>query len=343
MAAVTSEGDRAISLLSIVIPVFDESKNIEPMHRALEAATSAIDRMTVEYVFVDDGSRDDSLLVLAALAEKNPNVRVVSLGRNFGKEIALTAGVTYSGGDAIVTMDADLQHPPALLPELVAKWREGADVVVATRRATARKTLLRRVLSHLFAIVERILSGNERIEEGGTDYRLIDRRVRGAFLLVRERRRAYRQIVDWLGFARATVGFDAGERFEGRSTYSLPKLWNLAIDMIVSRSSVPLRLLLYLGFLISIASTVSLAWMFLAFYYVDPRWKYTPLAQATVFNTLLIGVLLTALGIVGLYVGRIHEEVLARPLFTVRASLNIPELESTSRADRAPKTKSSTR
>ncbi len=311
-------------LVSIVVPLFDEAKNVEPLYRALAEVTSRIDGTTWEYVFVDDGSRDDSLLVLARLASEHSRVRVVSLARNFGKEIALTAGVTYAQGEAVVTMDADLQHPPDLLPKLVSEWKGGADVVVALRRATARKTIVRRASSRAFTMLGRILSGNDRIEEGGTDYRLIDKKVRAAFLLVRERRRAYRQIVDWLGFTRATVTFDAGERHEGRSTYSLPKLWNLAIDMIVSRSSVPLRLLLYIGFLIFVASTLSLAWMFLALRFVGPKWYYTPLAQAVVFNTLLIGILLTAIGVVGLYVARIHEEVLARPLFTVRATLNVP-------------------
>jgi dolichol-phosphate mannosyltransferase len=291
-----------------------------------------------EIVFVDDGSRDESLLVLARLADRDARVKVVALARNFGKEIALSAGVTYAQGDAIVTMDADLQHPPSLLPALLVKWEEGADVVVATRGGTARKTVLRRISSRLFASLSRMLSGNERIEEGGTDYRLIDRKVQSAFLLIRERRRAYRQLVDWLGFARATVDFDAGERHLGRSTYSIGRLWDLAIDMIVSRSSVPLRLLLYVGFLISAAATLSLAWMFLAFHYVDPKWKYTPLAQALVFNTLLIGIILTAIGVLGLYVARIHEEVLQRPLFTVRATRNLegparPAQEATASSD----------
>lgn len=315
-------------LVSIVVPVFDESKNVEPLHRALEEVAENLEGTDVEYLFVDDGSRDDSLLVLARLAEKDPKVKVVALARNFGKELALTAGVTYAKGDAIVTMDADLQHPPSLLPELVAKWRDGAEVVVAKRGATARKTLLRRFSSRLFAFVGRVLASNDAIEEGGTDYRLIDKKVRAAFLLVRERRRAYRQIVDWLGFKRESVVFDAGERHEGKPTYSLSKLWDLALDMIISRSSVPLRLLLYLGFLISLASSVSLVWMFVAIDWVDKRWYYTPLAKALVFNTLLIGVVLTALGIVGLYVGRIHEEVRARPLFTVRATKNIPDSET---------------
>lgn len=324
----TLEAGAGTPLVSIVVPVFDEARNVEALYRALEAATSAIEGVSWEYVFVDDGSRDDSLLVLSRLADADAQVKVVAMARNFGKEIALTAGVTYARGAAVVTMDADLQHPPELLCALIEQWRGGAEVVVATRGATARKTFVRRASSRLFAMSARMLSGNERIEEGGTDYRLIDGKVREAFLLVRERRRAYRQIVDWLGFARATVDFDAAERYEGRSTYSLPKLWNLAIDMIVSRSSMPLRFLLYGGVLISIASTVSLAWMFLAFYYVDARWNYTPLAQATVFNTLLIGVLLTAIGVLGLYIARIHEEVLGRPLFTVRATRNLTPTET---------------
>lgn len=311
-------------LVSIVVPVFDESKNVEPLHRSLEEVAPKLGDVDVEYVFVDDRSRDDSLLVLARLAERDQKVKVIALARNFGKELALTAGVTYAKGDAIITMDADLQHPPQLLPELLEKWRGGAEVVVAKRGTTARKTLLRRLSSRLFAMIGRVLASNETIEEGGTDYRLIDKKVRAAFLLVRERRRAYRQIVDWLGFKRESVVFDAAERHEGNPTYSVSKLWDLALDMIISRSSVPLRLLLYLGFLISVASTVSLVWMFVAIDWVDKKYFYTPLAKAVVFNTLLIGVLLTAIGVVALYVGRIHEEVRARPLFTVRATMNIP-------------------
>lgn len=329
-----SEAGAASMLVSIVVPVLDEAKNVERLHQEIRAVMSAVEGYTWELIFVDDGSRDDSLLVLSRLAEHDPEVKVVALSRNFGKEIALTAGVTYARGDAVVTLDADLQHPPALLPKLLAKWRAGADVVVATRGATARKTLVRRASSRAFATLARSMSGNERIEEGGTDYRLIDAKVRDAFLLVRERRRAFRQIVDWLGFVRETVEFDAGERHLGRSTYSLPKLWNLAIDMVVSRSSMPLRFLLYVGVLISLASSLSLVWMFLAFYYVDRHWNYTPLAQATVFNTLLIGVLLTAIGVLGLYIARIHDEVLGRPLFVVRATRNVVLTTAPARASR---------
>ncbi len=307
-------------VLSIVVPVFNEAKNVQPLFDALEEASKDLGHV-VEYVFVDDGSTDDSALVLTQLAKKvGERVKVVLLSRNFGKEVALSAGVTYARGEGIVTLDADLQHPPALLPELVAKWTAGADVVIAVRRATAAKSLLRRASSFFFRVVARSLAGDAQKVEG-TDYRLIDAKVREAFLLVGEKRRAYRQIVDWLGFTRAEVPFDAGRRHEGTSTYSWPKLWSLAIDMIVSRSSVPLRMLLYLGVLISVASVVSLVWMQFAINF-SPRWLYTPLAKTVVFNTLLNGIVVTALGVLGLYVARIHEEVLGRPLFAVRATIH---------------------
>lgn len=307
--------------LSVVVPVYNEARNVKPLFLALEEAARGLEGLDVEYVLVDDGSTDDSPLVLAELArEAGERVRVVILSRNFGKEVALSAGVSYARGDAIVTLDADLQHPPSLLPELVAKWQGGADVVVAVRRATENKSVLRHLSSWVFNRLATLLAGDTKRVEG-TDYRLIDRKVREAFLLVGEKRRAYRQIVDWLGFVRAEVTFDAGRRLEGRSTYSWPKLWGLAIDMIVSRSSVPLRMLLYLGVLTSVASIVSLVWMQFAINF-SARWLYTPLAKAVVFNTLLIGIVLTALGIMGLYVARIHEEVLNRPLFAVRATIH---------------------
>lgn len=320
---------RTPRLVSVVVPVFDEAGNIHACFDALEKIASSDDSLTWEYVFVDDGSRDDSLLRLSQLADKHAKLKVIALARNFGKEIALSAGVTYAQGDAVITMDADLQHPPSLIPELIDAWRDGADVVVATRRATSRKTIVRRVASRLFAGVERVLASNERIEEGGTDFRLIDKKVRAAFLLVRERRRAYRQIVDWLGFERRSVVFDAAERHDGKSTYSIPKLWNLAIDMLVSRSSVPLRFLLYLGVFITVSAAAFLVWTVIAVRFIHPMY-YTPLAQATVFNTLLIGVLLTAVGTLGVYIARIHDEVLGRPLFTIRSSANVPELDKLS-------------
>lgn len=315
------------ALVSVVVPVFNEARNVGPLLLALRDVAATRPDVRWEFIFVDDGSRDDSMPALAALAAQQSDVRVVALARNFGKELALSAGVFYAHGDAVITMDADLQHPPALIPAMLDLWQQGVEVVVGVRRSTERKSVPRRLGSLAFSLFERAMAG-ESVVHDGTDFRLIDRMVRDAFVTVRERRRAYRQIVDWLGYRRAEVSFDAGPRSEGASTYSLPKLWSLAIDMVVSRSSVPLRLLLYVGLLICFASALSLAWMFLAYYYVDTKWYYTPLAQALVFNTLLIGVILTALGVVGLYVARIHEEILGRPLYLVRRTINVERAAS---------------
>lgn len=320
-----SEPSSSAPLVSVVVPVFNEARNVGLVLDALRGVAAELPDLRWEFIFVDDGSRDASLPTLAGLAARHEDVRVIALARNFGKELALSAGVAYAHGDAVITMDADLQHPPSLVPTMLRQWRDGAEVVVGVRRRTAKKSVLRRLSSSVFSLFERAMAGDSVVHDG-TDFRLIDRKVRDAFVLVRERRRAYRQIVDWLGFQRVEVPFDAGERGEGSSTYSLPKLWGLAIDMIVSRSSVPLRLLLYAGVLTCLASALSLAWMFLAFYYVDPKWKYTPLAQALVFNTFLIGVMLTAIGVVGLYIARIHEEILGRPLYLVRETINVRPL-----------------
>ena len=310
------------TLLSVVVPVYNEGKNLSALLERLTSATAVIAGSTWEFLFVNDGSRDDSLLVLHDLARKNPAVKVIDLSRNFGKELALSAGVAHSRGDAVVCIDADLQHPPERIAELVDAWRNGAEVVIAVRRSTGKKSVLRRASSWLYNGIAARLSENKG-EPRGTDFRLLDKRVRDAFLLIGERKRLFRGLVDWLGFKREYIEFDAAARFQGVPTYSVSKLWNLAIDSILSHSSVPLRLLLYCGILIATASAALLVWMFTAFHLVSERFYYTPLAQTVVFNTLLNGMVLTALGVLGLYISKIHAEVLGRPLYTVRATLNL--------------------
>ncbi|WP_394823990.1 glycosyltransferase family 2 protein [Pendulispora albinea] len=328
--------DRAPTpLISVVVPVYNEGNNLEALHARLESVAASMENAAWEYLFVNDGSTDHSLLTLQSLARKHQNVKVIDMSRNFGKELALTAGVAYSKGHAIVCIDADLQHPPEVITQLVAAWRKGAEVVVAVRRSTEQKAILRRLSSRVFNSISTRLSETKSVA-GGTDFRLLDRRVRDALLLLGERRRLFRGLVDWLGFERAYIEFDAAERWQGRPTYSFSKLWDLAIDGILAHSSLPLRILLYLGVLITFASGISLVWMQVSYDLVSPRFLYTPLARAVVFNTLLNGIVLTALGILGLYVSRIHTEVLGRPLYTVRATLNLEQQPPTPPALKHP-------
>ncbi len=313
-------------LVSVVVPVFCEAANLEQLVERLDAVAATVPRSRWEYIFVNDGSRDDSLAVLCRIAAKNPRCKLVDLSRNFGKEIALTAGAQFASGDAVVCIDADLQHPPELIADMVARWRGGAEVVIAVRRSTERERLVRRIGSRLFNWTMRRLSDVE-YRPHSTDFRLMDRAVIAALNRIGERARLFRGLVDWLGFRREFVEFHAPERAAGEVGYSFAKLWILAVNSVTSTSALPLRFVGYLGALIMIGSALSLVWMFSAETLVAPRWHYTPLAKVVVANTLLIGIVLVAMGTMSLYIGKIYSEILHRPLFAVRRLVNFDDQE----------------
>jgi dolichol-phosphate mannosyltransferase len=283
-------------------------------------------------VFVNDGSPDDSIAILEELALGDKRVKVVDLSRNFGKEIALTAGVHEAGNvDAIICLDADLQHPPELIPVLVEQWQAGYEVVATIRLSTEKEPLLRKLGSRLFYWMMARMSGLSMVSQT-TDYRLYDRKVIEAFKRATERERLFRGIMDWLGFRRTYIRFEADARMAGAPGYSYRKLWNLAVSSITSFSLWPLRITGYLGVLITGSSGVLLAWM-LGNYALQGKWTYTPLAIFIVANTFLMGVILMAIGLVALYIGTIHTEVVNRPLYIVRQRMNFdcsaePDLRS---------------
>lgn len=309
--------------IAIVVPVYREEKNLERLYGRLELVTREIASYTWEYVFVNDGSPDGSLEVLRTMAAADPKVKVLDFSRNFGKEIALTAGVHACDGagvDAVICMDADLQHPPELIPTLVKEWENGAEVVATVRVSIEKQPLLRRVGSHLYYWLMAKISGLEMISQT-TDFRLYDRNVVAAFRRATERERMFRGIMDWLGFRKVYVPFRADARTEGAAGYSYLKLWKLAINSITSFSLLPLRLTGYLGVFITTACGTLLAWM-LGNYLLNNEQGYTPLAIVVVANTFLIGIVLMAVGLVALYIGTIHTEVINRPLYIVRERLN---------------------
>lgn len=304
------------SLISIVVPVFREAGNLKALHQQTVAALATTE-LDWELVFVNDGSPDRSLEVMLELAQSDARVRVVDLARNYGKELALTAGLDAARGEATVFMDADLQHPPAIIPRLIEEWMNGAEVVVGVRGTTERKGVVRSVSSFLYhRFMQRFSDHDSR--KGSTDFRLLDERVCSAMKGIHERQRLFRGLVDWLGFRRVYVEFDAPARFDGAASYTLSKLWELALHTLVSHSEVPLRFVLYLGCFTVTLSTLGITWMQFAEFVIDARWRYTPLAKAMVFNTGLVGVVQMSLGIVGLYVAKIHGEVIGRPLYVVR-------------------------
>ena len=309
-----------IKKISIVIPVYNEARNVLNLHSRLEGVVASLPKFEWEYIFVNDGSSDETLLVLKDLVANDLKVKVLDLSRNFGKEIALTAGAHEAlNSDALICIDADLQHPPELIPTLVAKWEQGAEIVVTIRTEIEKQPLLRRLGSYLFYWLMQKMSGVD-MKAKTTDYRLYDKKVVEAFVKATERERMFRGIMDWLGFDRTYVEFKADSRAEGVAGYSYRKLLSLAINSLTSFSLWPLKLAGYLGILISGIGGCLFLWM-VANYLVFKMWVYTPLAMVVVINTFLIGIVLMAIGLVALYVGIIHTEVVNRPLYIIRQKI----------------------
>ena len=317
-------------LVSIVVPVYAESRNLPLLFADLQRVAVAPYRW--EFVFVNDGSPDDSLDVLRSLAATDARVRIIDLSRNFGKEAALTAGLAHASGDAVICLDADLQHPPALIPTLVDHWERGAEVVVTIREATRESSLVRRAGSAVFYWLLTRMSDVEVVSKS-TDYRLLDRRVVNAFLQLADRDRLVRGLVDWLGFRRVSVSFDAPPRAHGVSTYSYRQLTALFFNGIMTHSSAPLRWVGVLGILFTLAATGLLIFV-LVHERIDADALYTPLAKLVIVIAILMGIVLTALGIVSVYVARIYAEVVRRPLYVVRSLTGAPRAhDTTSPAD----------
>jgi polyisoprenyl-phosphate glycosyltransferase len=311
----------SVKKISIVIPVYRESVNLPALYSRLEGVTRSISWISWDYIFVNDGSPDDSLVVLSQLAASDRKCRVIDLSRNFGKEIALTAGVhEVVDADAVICMDADLQHPPELIPEFIRNWESGAEVVVTVRRVIKNQPILRRVGSHCYYWLMSKISGLDMVSQT-TDFRLYDIKVIRAFARATERERMFRGIMDWMGFRRSYVEFAADARNDGEAGYSYKKLIKLAVGSIMSFSLWPLKLTGYLGLAITCVSSLLLLWM-IANYLLHTQWVYTPLAMAVVANTFLIGIVLMAIGLVALYVGSIHTEVINRPLYVIRDRIN---------------------
>jgi polyisoprenyl-phosphate glycosyltransferase len=302
-------------VLSVVIPVYNEAAGIAQFHAQLSAVLESAP-ISYEILYVDDGSLDASAQVLAGFHTKDPRMQVLRLTRNFGKEIATTAGIHAARGDAILMMDADGQHPVTAIPRFVAKWQSGAKVVVG-KRAERKASLLKRFGSRLFYGLFRRVTGMT-IDPAASDFRLIDKSVQVEFNRMSERNRITRGLLDWLGYQREYVEYDENERLAGISPYSLRKLIKLAVDSAVSLSSSPLYLVAYIGaFVLPVATLLGLG-MIGNFLLHDPLHLHaTGGAYVMVLLLWLIGVLLISQGIIGLYLSHIHTEAQNRPLYVV--------------------------
>jgi dolichol-phosphate mannosyltransferase len=305
--------------LSIVCPAYNEEDVLPLFHRELCSVLAPLEHdYQVEILYVDDGSRDGTLDVIKSLAAADRRLRYFSLSRNFGHQAALTAGLEHALGDVVITLDSDLQHPPALIPTLLRKWQEGHDVVLTIRADDPQLGFFNRFTSGLFYRLMRLCSDTE-IRFAAADYRLLSRKAVDGLLQLRERHRFLRGMVQWLGFRTTEVTFQPGQRQAGVSKYTLRRMLAFAGDGIVSFSKLPLRLATGLGLAAILISLIYAG-------YVAARWLFseqgvdvaTPLMLAALF--LFDGFTLCAIGLVGEYVGRIHDQVKERPLYLLKES-----------------------
>ena len=303
---------RTVKRISIVVPVYNEEENIAHF---VQSVTAVMEQLpyTYEMLFIDDGSRDRSREILLELGTRDPRVQSIFLARTSGHQLALTCGIDHAEGDAVITMDGDLQHPPELLPVLLAKWEEGYDIVQTVRLTTEGASLFKRLTSKYYYRLLNALSDVE-IQEGGSDFRLMDRKAVLALRRYREHARFIRGIVGAMGFRRTTVEFVAHERFAGRSKFSLHKMISFALDGILAYSVQPLRVAFYAGVLSALLAV-------LLFLHV----LFETLSGATVpgWSTIVVcslffgGMQMMLLGICGEYIARILQEVKNRPLYLI--------------------------
>ncbi|CAM2058712.1 Uncharacterized glycosyltransferase sll0501 [Desulfovibrionales bacterium] len=300
--------------LSVVIPIYNEEEALDGLFNALVSALDGLG-LTYEVVCVDDGSQDHSLEGLLAWQEKLPQLKVVELSRNFGKEAALTAGLELACGDAIVPMDADLQDPPEIIPEMLNRWTEGFDVVLAQRASRPGDSQLKRIAAAAFYWTINKLSPIDILPNTG-DFRLMDRRVVEALRLLPEKNRFMKGLFAWVGFRTTVVRYSRPARIAGTTKWSWWKLWNFALDGIFSFSNLPLKIWVYLGLAFSGLSFLYATFLILRtiLFGID----FPGYASIMVSMLFLEGVQLISLGVIGEYVGRIYNETKRRPSYLVK-------------------------
>jgi dolichol-phosphate mannosyltransferase len=306
------------SLVSVVVPVYNEREVLPTFHARTSAALAALDGFDYELIFVDDGSRDDSYATLAAWTATDPHVRVVKFSRNFGHQIAITAGIDHARGDCVVVIDADLQDPPEVIASMIAKWREGFDVVYGVRSDRDGERAMKLMTASMFYRLLGRLT-NIQIPADVGDFRLMSRRAVDHLKRLREKDRFVRGLVSWIGFRQTGVTYHRDRRHAGETKYPYRKMIKFAFDGITSFSTAPLRLATWTGY-----GAAMLAVLYLLSVFVQKLLGYTVEGWATIMVAMLFmgSVQLICLGILGEYLGRIFNEVKPRPMYVVEELLD---------------------
>jgi polyisoprenyl-phosphate glycosyltransferase len=308
-------------LYSIVVPMYNEEEVITESYKRLK---KVLDELTDPYelVFVNDGSKDQTVSIIKSICEKDRNVKLIDFSRNFGHQVAITAGMDYSIGQAIVVIDGDLQDPPEVIPKMIEKWKEGYDVVYGKRTERKGDTFFKKFSAKMFyRFLKKMTDVDIPVDTG--DFRLIDRKVCDALKQVNERNRYIRGLISWLGFRQTGVEFSRDKRFAGATKYPFKKMLKFAFDAITSFSYKPLKIASYIGLLLSFFSFFYLLVVLYEKLFTAntvPGWT-SILAVNLFFN----GIILLILGIIGEYIGRIYDEAKGRPLYVVRELRNFSQ------------------
>ncbi len=305
-------------LLSVVVPIYNEGAGLEIFNSSLVDVLNDLVKSDYEIIYCDDGSVDDTDQIIKELRSANPKIKLIKLSRNFGKESALSAGIAQAKGQAIMMLDGDGQHPVELIPQFLNAWQKGAQVVVGIRTSNSREGWVKRIGSRVFYKIFNKIT-DQQLLPNSTDFRLIDTEVQQALLTLQETNRITRGLIDWLGFRREFIRFQAKARKQGNASYNNRKLMQLATNSFVSLTPKPLYIFGYLGIFITIVALLLGLSVFIEQLILgDPwHWKFTGTAMLGILLLFLVGIILISQGILSLYISHIHSQSKQRPLYVI--------------------------
>jgi len=309
-------------LISIVSPAFNEEENIPLMIAEVKKVFKKLgEGYDFEYIFVNDGSKDSTWKVINDESVKDNRVKGISLSRNFGHQLAISAGLDMAKGDAVIYCDADLQQPPEIFDQLISKWENGFEIVHTKRLSTENVSFIKNFFSNFFYSVINYFS-DVKVEKGMADFKLLDKKVHSHLIKFREVNRFLRGIIPWLGFKSTIVEYSAKKREHGRPGFSFGKSMSLAKTGILAFSIKPLKMVGYFGFALTVFSALFITFSVI-YFLVNRSWYFSPLVNLVMFNAFLIGLVLICLGIMSLYISYVYNEVVDRPLYIVSDSVNV--------------------
>lgn len=309
-------------LCSVIVPMYNEEEVIPETYRRLTKVMDDINE-SYEIIFINDGSRDNTKAMLSELCKTDKRVKMIDFARNFGHQIAITAGMDYAAGDCMVIIDGDLQDPPELIPDMIEIWRSGFDVVYGKRKSRQGETFFKKFTAKIFyRLLGKLTDVDIPVDTG--DFRLIDRKVCEVLKQLPERSRYVRGLMSWVGFKQTAIEFERSERFAGETKYPLKKMLKLAMDGIMSFSYKPLRIASYLGTFLSLASFLYLIFVLLQ-KLIFPESAQSGWASIIAVSLFFNGIILLMLGIIGEYIGRIYDEAKGRPLYIISELKNMED------------------